>query len=149
SKEVTDLGRLPGATSTTASAINDVGQVAGISGPPNSADSFRWQNGHMKGIGTTSPTGINHGGYVVGWGNHGPWVWTGSGKAQYLNDLIPSNSGWYLTVAWGINDAGTIVGYGTTPSGEPNHAFLVTPTSSSAAAVTTSATSLTDAKTPS
>jgi hypothetical protein len=50
-------------------------------------------------------------------------------------------------VAWGIDDAGKIVGYGTPPSGG-SHPFLPTPTSSSAAVVTTSATSLTDAKTP-
>src|SRR5262249_41899815 len=44
SKEVTDLGRLHGATSAFAYAINDVGQVAGGSG----GDAFLWQNGHMK-----------------------------------------------------------------------------------------------------
>jgi probable HAF family extracellular repeat protein len=153
SKEVTDLGRLPGATSTSASAINDVGQIAGASG----TDPFRWQNGHMKDLGylakpnlqvTPGPTGINLGGYVVGNSIlNFAWVWIGSGKIQDLNTLIPSNSGWDLNVAWGINKAGTIVGYGTPPSGGPTHAFLVTQTSLSAAAATTTA-GLTDAKTP-
>ena len=138
SNEVTDLGRLPGATSASASAINDVGQVAGQSG----ADAFRWKNGNMKDLGHPKfgpawPSGINLTGYVVGNSNPPlPWVWTGAGKIQDLNGLIPSNSGWYLTVAFGINDAGKIIGYGTPPSGGPSHAFLLTPTSAPAVAAT-------------
>ena len=34
-----------------------------------------------------------------------------------LNSLIPADSGWVLTSATGINDAGQIVGYGIDPSG--------------------------------
>jgi len=34
-----------------------------------------------------------------------------------LNTLIPANSGWILTSATGINDAGQIVGYGINPQG--------------------------------
>jgi hypothetical protein len=34
-----------------------------------------------------------------------------------LNTLLPPNSGWILTSATGINDAGQIVGYGIDPSG--------------------------------
>jgi len=34
-----------------------------------------------------------------------------------LNTLLPANSGWILTSATGINDAGQIVGYGIDPSG--------------------------------
>ncbi len=34
-----------------------------------------------------------------------------------LNSLLPANSGWILTSATGINDAGQIVGYGIDPSG--------------------------------
>src|SRR5262249_11493607 len=128
SEEVTDLGRLPGATSTGASVINDVGQIAGVSGVSlKPYDAFRWQNGHMQDLGrigtsnygvTPYPSGINHGGYVVGYSIlNSAWVWTGTGKIQDLNTLIPSNSGWYLNVAWGINDAKTIVGYGSPPSG--------------------------------
>jgi probable HAF family extracellular repeat protein len=159
--EVTDLGMLPGATFASASAINDNGQVAGTSGvtsPPYIYDAFVWQSGHMKDIGhlgknnysaTPFPTGINLGGYVVGMSIlNSAWVWTGSGKIQDLNNLIPSNSGWYLDVAWGINDAKTIVGYGTPPSGGSTHAFLLTPTSSSVAALTTSSAGLHDARTP-
>ena len=75
--------------------------------------------------------------------------WPGFGPAveafKDLNNLIPKNSGWYLWAAWGINDAGKIIGYGTPASGGPTHAFLLTPTSAPAVAATASAASLTDA----
>lgn len=35
-----------------------------------------------------------------------------------LNTLLPPKSGWILTSATGINDAGQIVGYGINPSGK-------------------------------
>jgi|GEM_PF-1382351 len=35
-----------------------------------------------------------------------------------LNSLLPPNSGWILTSATGINDAGQIVGYGINPQGK-------------------------------
>jgi probable HAF family extracellular repeat protein len=44
---------------------------------------------------------------------------------QNLNDLIPADSGWVLSEAHGINDAGQIVGVGTV--GGLFHAFLLTP----------------------
>jgi hypothetical protein len=46
-------------------------------------------------------------------------------RLRDLNGLIPANSGWELTQATGINDAGQITGYGTF-QGE-THAFLLTP----------------------
>ena len=48
----------------------------------------------------------------------------------------------------GIDVAGKIAGYGTPPSGGPDHAFLVTPTSAPATAVTNSVATLTGASTP-
>jgi probable HAF family extracellular repeat protein len=42
-----------------------------------------------------------------------------------LNSLIPAGSGWVLTSARGINDAGQIVGTGTISGVQ--HAFLLTP----------------------
>jgi probable HAF family extracellular repeat protein len=44
---------------------------------------------------------------------------------QNLNDLIPSNSGWSLSLPTGINSRGQITGQGTI-NGE-QHAFLLTP----------------------
>ena len=103
--EVTDLGRLGKSTDAAASAINDVGQIAGVSG----GDAFLWQNQAMKNLGKVSgqiayPSAINLGGYVVGSSNVPmAWVWTSSGKIKDLSGLIPRNSGWNFYAAWGIN----------------------------------------------
>jgi len=47
-----------------------------------------------------------------------------------LNTRIPPNSGWELTVAWGINNRGQSVGTGT--RGGYEHAFLLTPVTAKA-----------------
>ena len=47
-----------------------------------------------------------------------------------LNSRTPPNSGWALTVAWGINYRGQIVGSGAVSGYE--HAFLLTPVTASA-----------------
>ncbi|HEY3701676.1 MAG TPA: hypothetical protein VGL32_05420, partial [Acidimicrobiales bacterium] len=49
-----------------------------------------------------------------------------------LNSLIPAGSGWVLDQARAINDAGQIVGWGTINGHE--HAFLLTPTTTTARA---------------
>ena len=43
-----------------------------------------------------------------------------------LNDLLPAGSGWQLTDAWDINDAGQIAGFGRSPQGKWM-AILLTP----------------------
>lgn len=134
---IQDLGTLRGGGTTLGIAINDMGQIAGGSG----SDAFRWQNGVMTDLGQLSHYGagsnaINHGGQVVGAasGPLGPatraWIWTGSGKIQDLNGLIPKNSGWTLEQAYGISDSGRIIGAGLKPSlSNDQVAFLLTPTS--------------------
>lgn len=44
-----------------------------------------------------------------------------------LDSLIDSKSGWVLDVAYGINDKGQIVGYGSV-NGQ-SHGFILTPIS--------------------
>ena len=51
-----------------------------------------------------------------------------AGRMQDLNALIPAHSGWVLTEATSINDAGRIVGEGL-PNGV-ERTFLLTPNSS-------------------
>src|SRR5439155_9868957 len=46
-----------------------------------------------------------------------------------LNTLIPGGSEWTLDRAWGINDAGQIVGTGFI-NGIGNHGYLLVPTTS-------------------
>jgi hypothetical protein len=138
---------------TQAFTINDVGQVAGYTG----GNAVIWQNGAITkklgqfNKGTPIPSGINHGGQVVGSGGGASgldvraWVWTGSGSIQDLNSLIPSGSGWTkLEYAWGINDAGMIVGQGQLAAGV-DHGFLLTPTAAPSAAASTAAPSLANA----
>lgn len=52
-------------------------------------------------------------------------LWPAGGAVRDLNELIPVNSGWVLTEARGVNDAGQIVGNGF-HNGQPS-AFLLTP----------------------
>src|SRR5262249_2071874 len=137
---------------TQAFAINDGGKVAGYT----NGNAVIWQNGSItKNLGqfnrgTPVPTGINDDGRVVGWGlgtgiQRRAWIWTGSGKIQDLNSLLPRNAGWTLEKATGIDAGGLIFGQGSTSGAE--HGFLMTPTSVPAAAATTPAANLTNART--
>ena len=47
------------------------------------------------------------------------------GKMSDLNSVVPANSGWDLQQAYGINDAGDIVGVGTYQG--QTRAFLIDP----------------------
>jgi probable HAF family extracellular repeat protein len=102
----TDLGPLPGDTSSMALKINYFGQVIGTSG--NSLYPFPFQQSLPFGV-----TGR-------------PFIWSGNAGMRDLNDLIPANSGWVLHSASDINVWGQIVGSGTL-NGKP-HGFLLTPT---------------------
>ena len=72
---------------------------------------------------------INNNGEIVGTsGTTENAVRYKNGQWQYLNNLIPADSGWNLQRAEAINDEGQIVGWGSM-NGE-THAFLLTPGSS-------------------
>lgn len=94
-----DLGTLSsGHRFSAARAINDAGEVVGISSP-----SF-FIRGHERAF-------IHSGGIM-----------------QNLNALIPAGSGWVLVDANAINDAGQIAGRGFLNGNEQEHAFLLTRT---------------------
>jgi probable HAF family extracellular repeat protein len=72
---------------------------------------------------------LNNAGHVVGLITTGfstshAFLWDGA--LHDLNSLIPLNSGWTLTDARDINDAGQIVGNGWNPEGH-FRAFILTP----------------------
>jgi len=84
---------------------------------------FRWRVGsgmmdlgHLGG-GFSSARAINNKGVIVGIGSLvggelRAFRWTNAGGMIDLNTLLPSNSGWILTEAYDVNDAGQVTGAG-------------------------------------
>jgi probable HAF family extracellular repeat protein len=137
-----DLGALDGALESQAVGINAGGQVAGWSSQAtHTGNAFVWLEGSgMRDLGSSETAfdiraaGINAFGQIVGTAfglDHGmsAFVWTKSTGTLSLNDLIPANSGWTLSVASTINNMGQIAGYGMIE--DQTHAFLLTPMTSS------------------
>ncbi len=129
---IKDLGTLGGMNSYFI-ALNDSGQVAGVSNPPgsNNLHAFVWMNDGtpMQDLGTLGGTssyanGINSSGQVTGYAtlagdavSHA-FLWRNDGKKkQDLNKLIDPTDPLkpYVTLAKGdfINDSGDIVAEGT------------------------------------
>ena len=140
---VTDLGVLPGDRQTNATAINEAGQVVGISQRLTGVSyvqfsAFLWQSdsgmtnlGDLPGGNDGSfAYGINDLGQVVGYSyaatGYGAFLWQSGAGMQDLNTMLDaSGSGWSLGYASAINSKGQIVGNGTI-SGHV-HAYLLTP----------------------
>jgi probable HAF family extracellular repeat protein len=139
---VTPLPPLPGDPDGAATAINDLGQVVGISGicanavgGASAAHAVLWENGsptnigNLGGVAWNTPTAINNHGVVVGFSdlpgdsadspNYHAFLWTKSGGITDLGTL-PGDS---LSVAWGINAQGQVVGQSINSSGS-SRAFL-------------------------
>src|SRR5438034_689441 len=121
-----NLGTLPGGRVSFAYAINDAGQVVGIS--EGGSGAFLWQNGVMTDLGNlgvayyTVAWAINDAGQAVGgsspdYGVEHAFLWSGGGM-QDLGTLGGSAS-----EARAINDAGQVVGWSLNASGA-THAFL-------------------------
>jgi probable HAF family extracellular repeat protein len=141
---MTDLGTL-GGNSSWAVAINNAGQVLGLSEyePGSQATrGFIYHNGVMTDIGTLGgtvsfPKAMNSHGHVVGETedantNSVPFLYR-DGHMVDLHSLLPPDSGWVLSLAEFINDAGQIVGYGFL-NGE-FRPYLLTPDNSNATPV--------------
>ena len=110
-----DLGFLPGATTSDATAINDAGQVVGYSG----GNAFIWDSVHgMQDIGPGQATGINNLGQVVGFLPNGDsFIWDPVHGMVDLNTLVTPGSGWtiegFSLSANGINASGDIITTGS------------------------------------
>lgn len=130
-----NLGTLGGVNSQ-AYGINDMGDIVGVaddaSGRPRA---FRFQIDDTGAVVTRVDLGtlgsadsyahaVNERGQIVGTSNDRAFVWFG-GVMTDLNTRIPAGSGWRLSQAWAINDAGVIVGNGW-HDGYPK-AFMLTP----------------------
>jgi probable HAF family extracellular repeat protein len=137
---VTDLGTLGGDYSA-AYAITDSGKVVGQAYLPGNvqAHAFLWNGSSLRDLGIL-PGGAYSEAHavnstatqIVGSATvpdpeflvYHAFLYVG-GRMRDLNALIPHGSGWVLTEANGINDAGQIVGTGT-KSGQ-TRAFLLNP----------------------
>lgn len=134
-----DLGALRG--STYAYAINEIGQVVGKSGVDGDLETFyhavRFAGGTLRDLGTlprgstSFALGINNWGQIVGGGDgydfseHG-WVYV-QGQMYDLNDRLSApDTGWVVTEARAINDAGQIVGTAMDAQGI-THAVILSP----------------------
>lgn len=138
--DVQNLGVLPGMAHSFGYAVNESGQVTGYSSSAsgNAAKIFRYTDGvgmeDLGGLGEDNAGwGINSRGDVVGRGNPGAGfevavIYTDEDGLRNLNDLIDSSSGWFLSWAFDINDAGQIVGVGSNRFGDA-HAVRLDPIS--------------------
>lgn len=147
---VHDLGNLGGTANpdqlgigNIAFAINNRGQVTGTSALAGSMTehAFLWtQAAGMQDLGTlpgdflSAGLAMNGLGAVVGasidspiaTGNPRAFLWQ-SGVMTDLNTVTPADSPLYLLTAFGVNDAGQIVGLGFDPVSGEVHAFLASP----------------------
>jgi probable HAF family extracellular repeat protein len=137
--QVKNLGSLGGALSNVAYAINNRGQVVGLSdlSGDTTAHAFLWQNGTMTDLGTlpgdffSAAFSINNKAQVAGEScdvnfDCRAFLWQ-KGTMTDLNTLIPPNSSLYLLSANDLNDRGEIVGEAFDQSTGDVPAFLAIP----------------------
>jgi probable HAF family extracellular repeat protein len=139
---VSNLGAFPGDEDSGATAINEAGQIVGSSGrtDPETYESFYrsflYENGVMSALPVPSPESyaadINDAGVVVGTmraaggaSNYHAYIYA-DGVVTNLNSLIGAGTGLHLIFAYGINNAGQIVGVAYDSRGS-YHAYLLTP----------------------
>ncbi|PYQ36586.1 MAG: hypothetical protein DMF55_04565 [Acidobacteria bacterium] len=130
--DMRELPPLPGDSTSAATAINDKGQVVGISGAcgiavggVSAAHAVLWENGKPINIGDlgghtwNTPTAINNDGTVVGFSLpadqegtrfYKAFIWTRDAGIKKLDEF----AGDVRSAALGINDDGQIVGFSRT-----------------------------------
>ncbi len=130
--QIQDLPLFPGDTSGAATAINDHGQIVGISGICDQAvgrhtakHAVLWENGGVTDLGNlgaqwwNTPTAINERGDVVGFAGDPAFVegdilhafvWTRHHRIQPLLPLQGRNPEHVDSEAYGINEHGQVVG---------------------------------------
>ena len=127
----TSLGTF-GALGSYAFGINDHGQIVGHVDTGGGANAFLFDNGAVTSLGTLGGTnsfayGVNNSLQVAGaslladnFTTHA-FLWQNSVISD-LNQLLSDGSGWELVEAHGINDSGSIAGWGLTNGQQ--HAFI-------------------------
>ncbi|MGH3139704.1 MAG: hypothetical protein ACRDQE_08215 [Gaiellales bacterium] len=135
---LTILPSVPTAAETAADAINNSGQIAGMTFDPLGIvlwDGTSWQPVATPALVEPEIHDMNNCGQIVG--AHHPDVFfkphaflIANGVGVDLNSQIPAGSGWRLGTATAINDSGEIAGVGHHNGRQ--HAFLLVPTGSGA-----------------
>ena len=145
--KVTDLGVVPGGSSSLGIAINSLGVVVGLSdndipdafsmfGLANQTRAVLWQNGVIKDLGTLGGTDAIAG-YVNEAGQVGGSSYTNSAFSMNCNSPLTTHAFFYengkmtdlgtfggsCSIFGWMNNRGQIIGYANTPD-ENNHAFL-------------------------
>ena len=127
-----DLGTIDGSLrAATARAINNAGQIVGYSDyQDGSTEAFIWNNGSMSPLGRLGSTSyafaVNASGEAAGWGQ----LSNGAARAYRYSNGAVQNLGIILaspfdgSYAYGMNDAGLVVGSGTYGSTTDTHAAL-------------------------
>jgi probable HAF family extracellular repeat protein len=136
--KVINLGGL-GGVSGNSSAINDLGEVTGLSdlAGDQTSHAFLWKNGVMRDLGTlpgdysSSGSSINNLSQIVGQScdinpNCRGFLWQ-NGKMVDLSTLLPTNSPLSLYDPVTIDDLGVIGGFAFDSSAQTNPAFLAIP----------------------
>jgi len=120
-----------GSGASAATAINELGQVAGVSGNASGdRHPFLWHDGVIADIGTNMLPGqdadrivaVNDLGHAIS-----EWALYRGGQAYDLEDLIPADSGWNLSRMGDINNRGEIIGTGYREGTVTFRALIVTP----------------------
>ncbi|KAA1261606.1 hypothetical protein LF1_41570 [Rubripirellula obstinata] len=109
--------------------VNNHGDVIGLSYETGSGQqAFLYSDGVMQSLGIHQGQAldINDARQIVGTANDLAFLYEG-GIVTILNDVIPEDSGWDLTVASGINESGQIIGWGRKLGVDENQGFLLTP----------------------
>src|SRR5262245_28275839 len=136
----TDISVLGGAASGEATAVSDTSTVVGTYPYQGYTHGFIWTGGTgWKDMGTfggfngnTSPQAVNTAGYIAGYGTTPDFPWPNNSTthafwrtpAGAMVDI--GTLGGTTSHAYGINDAGQVVGNSETSAGNV-HAFLWTP----------------------
>jgi probable HAF family extracellular repeat protein len=118
-----------GVDGSNAAAINAKGQIVGIFFVGTATHAALYSDGVWTDLGEgVSPTGINRSGEIVGtMGFLGGGAVYRDGKFVDLNHLIETNSDYFITGAFAINDAGQILCNAEVRIGGATHAVLLTP----------------------
>jgi len=128
---MTDLGTF-GGTYSSAFLVNQSNQVAGTATMPDGSSHGFFFSGTLTDLGTLggsnlSPNAMNNLGQIVGQadtatGSSHAFLWQ-QGTLLDLNSFLPTNSGWELTNALCINDAGRIIAAGV--SNDVEQTFVI------------------------